>query len=88
MFRSFLRSTAPIALLLLVGLCSLSAVLVLPASTSTVTANGVETTTGPDTVSLILLCGLTVVGVLAFATAGFLGYRRRRYGRGLTTPGR
>jgi|tagenome__1003787_1003787.scaffolds.fasta_scaffold19052916_1 hypothetical protein len=81
MFRAFLRSTAPIALLLVLGLCSLSAVLVLPASTSTVTSDGVETTSGPDTSTVILVGGLLVIGVLAFVTAGFLTYRRRRSGR-------
>ena len=81
MFRSFLRSTAPIALLLVLGLVCLSGVLVLPASTSTVTSDGVEITSGPDAGTLILVSGLLVIGLLAFAAAGFLTYRRRRSGR-------
>jgi hypothetical protein len=76
MFRSFIRSTAPIALLLVLGICSTFAVLVLPASTTTIT-DGVETTTGPDAATWILVCCLMLVAVLAFVTAGFLAYRRR-----------
>jgi amino acid transporter len=76
MFRSFMRSTAPIALLLLLGICSTFAVLVLPFSTTTVT-DGVETSSGPDTATLILVIALAAVAVLAFATAAVLTHRRR-----------
>jgi hypothetical protein len=73
--RSFLRSTAPIARLLVLGICTSPAIFLLPAST-TMISEGVTTTTGPDARTLILSIGLTTLGLLAFATAGFLAYRR------------
>jgi EamA domain-containing membrane protein RarD len=80
MYRSFIRSTAPIALLLTLGICTTPALLVMPAST-TMVSDGVQTTTGPDVGTLVLAGSLTAVGLLAFAAAGLLAvtrYRRRR----------
>lgn len=76
MFRLFLRSTAPIALLLVLGICSTFLSLVTPA-TSTTFQDGVQVTTGPDAVTWILVVSLMLVAVISFVTAGFLAYRRR-----------
>ena len=59
MLRSFLRSTAPIALLLVLGICTSPAIFLLPAST-TMISEGVTTTTGPDARTLILSIGLVL----------------------------
>ena len=77
MLRAFLRSSAPIALLLVLGLFAVSLSLVMPAST-TMSVDGVETTSGPDLTTAILAGTLFVLGVAAFATAAVLSYRRRR----------
>jgi phosphate/sulfate permease len=84
MIRWLTRSTAPIALLIALGLVALAGTLVLPTSTtevrtdSSVVGAPAATTVTHDTQSTGIAVALLVVAVVAFTAAILLGVARRR----------